>query len=232
MINRPYVLTLTVVVLFAALAQAQTFTTLYSFTGGSDGNGPEEGVIQDPSGNLYGTTYGGGDLNCWQGYGCGVVFKLDTTGIVTVLHSFSYSDGSSPGAPVARDKAGNLYGTTQAGGAVGNFGVVFKIDTARNETVLHSFTARSDGWCPYQGLVRDKAGNLYGTTSSCYPTHGTIFKINNKGNFTLLHSFTGSSDGAFPAGGHLTMDTFGTSLAWLRMVARPHAHPAAECCTR
>jgi uncharacterized repeat protein (TIGR03803 family) len=108
---------------------------------------------------------------------------------------------------MARDKAGNLYGTTQAGGAFGS-GVVFKIDTARNETVLHSFTAGSDGWCPYQGLVRDKTGNLYGTTSSCYPTQGTIFKINHEGNFTLLHSFTGS-DGAFPAGGHLTMDKFG-----------------------
>jgi uncharacterized repeat protein (TIGR03803 family) len=207
-INRPYVLTLMVVVVLAALAPAQTFTTLYSFTGGSDGNGPDAGVIQDPLGNLYGTTYGGGNPTCWEGYGCGVVFKLDTTGIVPVLHSFSGSDGSSPAAPVARDKAGNLYGTTDGGGAFG-IGVVFKIDTSGHETVLHSFTGGSDGRCPDQGLVRDKAGNLYGTTSSCYPTQGTIFKINHEGNFTLLHSFTGGSDGAFPAVGHLTMDKFG-----------------------
>src|ERR1700733_1325531 len=119
----------------AALAPAQTFTVLYSFTGGPDGWGPYAGLIQDPSGNLYGTTSLGGDSDCTPGYGygCGVVFKLDTAGTETVLHTFSGSpDGTNPVAPVIRDKVGNLYGTSSYGGSSGN-GTVFKIDTAGNE---------------------------------------------------------------------------------------------------
>ena len=201
---------LAVVLGLTALAPAQTFTTLYSFTGGTDGNAPEAGLIQDRFGNLYGTANLGGDPNCNIGYGCGVVFKTDTNGAETVVHSFSGSDGSWPEAPVTRDEAGNLYGTTSGGGAHGsNFGVVFKIDTAGKETVLHNFTARSDGWCPVQGLIRDKAGNLYGTASGCYPAQWTIFKIDNHGKFTLLHATKNASDGTFPAGGHLTIDESG-----------------------
>ncbi len=208
MTNRVYVMTFLVVLVLAALAPAQTFTTLYNFTGGSDGWGPYAGVIQDSAGNLYGSTSLGGDSNCTPGYGygCGVVFKLDTAGTETVLHTFSGSpDGTNPVGPVVRDMAGNFYGNSSYGGSSGN-GTVFRIDTARTETVLYSFTGNSDGCYPWQGLVRDKAGDLYGTTSSCGSSgYGTIFKVNSAGAFTLLHSFTGrSSDGAYPYFGHLT----------------------------
>ena len=213
MTNRVYVMTFLVVLVLAALAPAQTFTTLYNFTGGSDGWGPYAGVIQDSAGNLYGSTSLGGDSNCTPGYGygCGVVFKLDTAGTETVLHTFSGSpDGTNPVGPVVRDMAGNFYGNSSYGGSSGN-GTVFRIDTARTETVLYSFTGNSDGCYPWQGLVRDKAGDLYGTTSSCGSSgYGTIFKVNSAGAFTLLHSFTGrSSDGAYPYFGHLTMDKAG-----------------------
>ena len=213
MTNRVYVMTFLVVLVLAALAPAQTFTTLYNFTGGSDGWGPYAGVIQDSAGNLYGSTSLGGDSNCTPGYGygCGVVFKLDTAGTETVLHTFSGSpDGTNPVAPVIRDMAGNFYGNSSYGGSSGN-GTVFRIDTARTETVLYSFTGNSDGCYPWQGLVRDKAGDLYGTTSSCGSSgYGTIFKVNSAGAFTLLHSFTGrSSDGAYPYFGHLSMDKAG-----------------------
>jgi uncharacterized repeat protein (TIGR03803 family) len=207
MINRRHVMAFIAVFVLAALAQAQTFTTLYNFTGGSDGGSPYAGLVQDPAGNLYGTTAVGGSGHY---YADGVVFEVDTAGTETVLHSFGgYPDGSAPLAPVVRDKAGNIYGTT------GSEGTVFKIDTKGNETVLYSFDGSTS---PYQGLVRDKAGNLYGTTSSWYCSDdGTVFKVDSAGSFTLLHSFTGGpSDGACPYYGHLTMDKSGNlyGLTW------------------
>jgi uncharacterized repeat protein (TIGR03803 family) len=211
--NRVYVMTFLVVLVLAALAPAQTFTVLHNFTGFSDGWGPYAGLIQDPAGDLYGTTSLGGDPNCTPGYGygCGVVFKLDTAGTETVLHSFWGSDGTNPVAPVLRDKAGNIYGTTSRGGSSG-YGTVFKIDTAGTETVLYSFTGGPDGCYPYQGVVVDKSGTVFLTTSECGSSgYGTIFKVDSAGRFSLLHSFTGrSSDGAYPWYGHLTMDWAGT----------------------
>jgi len=209
--NRVYVIILVVLAL-AALAQAQTFTVLYNFTGGSDGGNSAAGVIQDPAGDLYGTTSLGGDPNCGPaGWGCGVVFKLDTAGTETPLHTFWGSDGTNPVAPVVRDRAGNIYGTTSHGGSSG-YGTIFKIDTAGTETVLYSFTGGPDGCYPYQGVVVDKSGSLFLTTPECGSYgYGTIFKIDSAGRFSLLHSFTGgSSDGAYPWYGHLTMDWAGT----------------------
>jgi uncharacterized repeat protein (TIGR03803 family) len=152
-----------------------TETVLHTFTGGADGGYPEGDLIQDPAGNLYGTTTKGG-MPGW-----GVVFKLDTAGAQTVLHSFTERDGATPVAGLARDSASNLYGTTIDGGfgdGTEGFGVVFKVDSAGTETILHTFTANADGAHPYGGLVQDSAGNLYGTTNhggSYYS--GTVFKI-------------------------------------------------------
>jgi uncharacterized repeat protein (TIGR03803 family) len=205
----PSVTLLAVMIASAAIAQAQAFTTLYNFNYGSDGNTPFAGVVQDPSGNLYGTAFWGGDPNCSDGSTCGVVFKLDTAGKETVLHRFSGPDGAFPVTPVVRDTAGNIYGTTSNGGLKNN-GTAFKIDTTGHLKVLHSFSG-ADGCFPEQGLVQDKAGNLYGTTWGCGTyNHGTIFKLDSAGNFTLLHSFAGPpSDGAEPQYKHLTIDPAG-----------------------
>jgi uncharacterized repeat protein (TIGR03803 family) len=207
---------LPVMLVVAALAQGQIFTTLHNFTGGSDGSNPYSAVIQDSEGNLYGTAKEGGDLSCIVGGGCGVVYKLDAAGTETVLHSFTGSpDGAWPETPLVRDEAGNIYGTTFYGGVnctTGyGCGAVFKIDAAGKEKVLYSFTGGSDGCDPSQGLVRDSAGNLYGTTYACGSSNmGTIFKVDRTGNFTLLHALTGSqSDGGSPQYGHLTMDKSG-----------------------
>jgi uncharacterized repeat protein (TIGR03803 family) len=176
-------------------------TVLYSFTGGADGANPHGSLILDKAGNLYGTTYLGGLLNCF-GAGCGVVFKLDTTGTETVLHSFTGPDGANPDAGLVRDKEGNLYGTTSGGGP-SKEGTVFKLDTTPTETVLYSFTGLADGAGPLAGLVRDKAGNLYGTTNqggnlSCQAPSGcgVVFKVDPAGVETVLHSFTGGADGS------------------------------------
>ena len=94
-----------------------------------------------------------------------------------VLHTFTGADGANPYAGLIRDAAGNLYGTTAFGGA-SNHGVVFKLTPYGSETVLHSFTGGTDGWAPFAGLIRDAAGNLYGTTASggAYG-EGVVFKL-------------------------------------------------------
>ncbi len=154
---------------------------LYKFTGGKeDGLSPACPLVFDAAGNLYGTTaYGGA-------YGYGTVFKLtpnaDGTWTETVLHLFSGGkDGSISQAGLIFDAAGNLYGTTSAGGAYG-YGVVFKLTPTSNgpwhETVLHAFLNKADGAYPLGGLVPDNAGNLYGTTSGDgTTTFGSVFEI-------------------------------------------------------
>ncbi len=110
----------------------------------------------DAKGNLYGTTFYGGDLKCGSGQGCGVVFKVDpATSEETVLYRFNGTDGANPAAGLILDAKGNLYGTTYAGGNLSDCnengcGVVFKLDpTTRNETILYRFTG-ADGANPVQ----------------------------------------------------------------------------------
>ena len=111
-------------------------TVLYRFTGGTDGGAPFAGLILDGDGNLYGTTFVGGDLACGSGYGCGTVFKIGPSGSETVLYAFAGGvDGAAPYGGVVRDPQGNLYGTTlygglgtcAPGGAITGCGVVFKL---------------------------------------------------------------------------------------------------------
>ncbi len=149
-------------------------TVLYSFTGTrGDGAYPTTALVLDEQGNLYGTTGGGGT------FGHGTVFKVDTIGHETVLHSFTGTglDGGGPSGLV-RDAQGNLYGTTSGGGTSG-WGTVFKVDTTGHETVLYSFTGTGgDGANPTSGVVRDAQGNLYGTTyEGGTSDYGTVFKL-------------------------------------------------------
>ncbi len=176
-------------------------TVLYSFTGGADGGDPLAGLVRDSAGNLYGTANAGGTA------GMGAVYKLDTTGQETVLYSFTGgADGRGPVAGVIRDSAGNLYGTTQLGGAA-NAGVVYKVDTTGKETVLYTFTGGADGGDPLAGVIRDSAGNLYGTTF-LGGASGVVYKLDPAGNETVLYSFSGGSDGALPQAG-VTRDSAG-----------------------
>src|ERR1017187_6084543 len=176
-------------------------TVLYSFTGLADGCCPRAGVIRDSAGNLYGTTNRGGALSGCV-FGCGVVYKLNASGRETVLHTFTGgADGGDPNAGVIRDSAGNLYGTTGGGGTAGKGGVL-KGDTAGNETVLYGFTGGADGSDPNPSVIRDSAGNLYGTTiGGGTAGKGVAFKVDTSGNETVLYSFTGGADGANPWGG-------------------------------
>jgi uncharacterized repeat protein (TIGR03803 family) len=181
-------------------------TVLHSFTGGADGSAPTAGLVRDKEGNLYGTASAGGDLSCSSGFGsgCGVVFKLDPAGKETVLYTFTAGpDGESPSADLVRDKEGNLYGTAAVGGNCFFCGTVFKLDPTGKFTLLHSFTGGADGLSPVAPLIRDKKGNLYGTTFfggdlSC--GCGVVFKLDPTGNETVLYTFTGAADGGNPWG--------------------------------
>lgn len=177
---------------------ARTFTVLYSFTGGTDGGNPDAGLMRDAAGNLYGTTYAGGDLNCIPPYGCGTVFKVDKSGRETVLHSFTGSDGFSPYAVLVRDPAGNLYGTTSSSSGEYVWGTVFRLGKNGKETVLYTFTGGADGGSPVAGVIRDAPGNLYGTAAlGGTNNNGVVFKLDKAGNETVLHTFT-ETDGRWP----------------------------------
>ena len=106
-----------------------TESVLHSFTGGSDGEQPNGGVILDEAGNLYGTTWEGGGSGCW-GPGCGTVFQLTPSGSgwkENILYSFQYgTDGGYPIGGLIFDPSGNLYGTTTSGGSGGG-GTVFEL---------------------------------------------------------------------------------------------------------
>jgi len=172
---------------------------LYEFTGHADGKGPLGPLVRDSTGALYGGAVGGGQ------FGGGAVFKLDPAGNETVLYSFTGgADGSGPHGGVIRDSEGNFYGTTYRGGSSG-YGVVFKVDASGNETVLHSFTGGADGYLPYAGVIRDPAGNLYGTAwggGSRMCACGVVYKVDASGKFKVLHQFTGHpNDGAYPLAG-------------------------------
>ena len=158
-----------------------TETVLYRFTQGDDGAYPSGGVIFDNSGNLYGTTEFGISGN-------GTVFELTPSGgqwIYTLLYSLM-SGQSGVGGPLgtlAMDAAGNLYGTTNQGGigdCYGECGTVFKLTPSAGSwayTLLYDFTDGTDGGQPYDGLIFDRNGNLYGTASIRAGGGGTVFEI-------------------------------------------------------
>ncbi len=207
---------------YGSMFTADTFgkvTVIYNFSTGNLG-GSILSFIPDANGNFYGSTYYGGSASCAEG--CGTIFKFDAAGNWTTLYSFTGgADGAYPNG-VIRDGQGNLYGTTSEGGSkcvLVSCGTVFKFLSSGQLTTLYSFTGGADGILPSGNLVRDKAGNLYGTTSEggdmeCadfinYGGCGTLFKIDPSGNETIIHTFTGPPGDAGTFGAVLLMDAAG-----------------------
>jgi uncharacterized repeat protein (TIGR03803 family) len=189
-------------------AQAQTFSVVYNFSGGSDGGNPLAGFTIGRAGTLYGTTSAGGASNA------GTVFQVTRKGNQSVLYSFTGgADGANPQASLIMDPAGNLYGTTNAGGDFGA-GTVFKLTRKHKETVLYSFTGKPDGANPQAALIMDARGILYGTTSAGGANgNGTVFRLapkkkGGKWREKVLYSFGSSNDGTVPVA-PVTLDAAG-----------------------
>jgi len=204
-----------------------TEQTLYSFLGSSDGYNPVGNLLIDTAGNLYGTTlYGGTGTGCQQGsYGCGgTAFALEQSNGTwkhIVLYSFcsrgGCSDGSSPDG-LTFDKAGNLYGTTIAGGQLcGSYGcgTVYELSPSHGswtQKVLHAFNEGGDGFYPSPGITIGQSGNLYGTTccGGGYG-YGIVFILKpgkHRWQEVLVYAFDGSTNYK-NANGSLTLDSAG-----------------------
>ena len=189
-----------------APASATTFTVLHTFTNGSDGGNPIDGVTIDKAGNLYGTAASGGS-------GYGTAFKLKNVhGVYTfaTLYAFtSGSDGAAPGARLMPGPDGHLYGTTQQGGGGG--GTVFDLGRVLRkgvdkETQLYHFGGSGSGYQPSNGdLAFARAGHIYGTTyyGGSYNA-GAVYELAKTPSGwtqTILHAFGATGDGAIPYSG-------------------------------
>ncbi|HEY6767210.1 MAG TPA: choice-of-anchor tandem repeat GloVer-containing protein [Candidatus Sulfotelmatobacter sp.] len=173
-----------------------------------------------------------------------------------VLHTFTGADGQNPAANLIADKTGNLYGTTEYGGAGGFYGTVFQLSPPAypggpwKNTTLYAFTNSGDGARPTAGLLLDKAGNLYGTTSdSDAGGYGEVFQLSppaTQGDAwteTVLYSFKGlASDGSYPHGALISDPSgnlFGTTETSVFELSPPAAGGqwtfiqlhAFQCCT-
>lgn len=212
-------------------ALAQTETVLYSFCSVgncTDGAVPVGGLIADTAGNLYGATLYGGASAVDSGFGGGAVFKLTPAGdesVLYTLHDGFPLDGYWPHGTLTMDAQGNLYGTTERGGAHSihvprGDGIAFKVSPDGTETILYNFGAyKIDGVDPLAGMVVDAKGNLYGTTNigGVY-TAGTLFRLTPEGVETVLHNFDDvATDGGYPQAS-LTVDhngnLYGTTVGF------------------
>jgi uncharacterized repeat protein (TIGR03803 family) len=197
-----------------------TQSVIYNFNGASNGDGayPHGGLVFDTAGNLYGTTYQGGASSQ------GSVYELSKSGSTwteTVLHTFddiSGSDGYYPYSTLAIDAAGNLYGTTQAGGKLGG-GTVFELKASNGGKytykVIHGFTtSSSSAYTPYAGvIVNSKNGYLYGTTfyGGTVWNAGAVYQLRQVSGvwiFSVIYNFLGDSLGQYTEAA-LTIDGSG-----------------------
>ena len=173
------------------------YNDFYDFQGATgDGANPVGTIAIDAHGSLYGVSnYGGANYDgmVWEVY----PFEVDTN-----LHSFKYpGDGYDPQGGVAFDTSGNLYGTTESGGA-NDRGIIWEITAGGTYKDLHDFNT-SDGAFPMGGVATDTAGNVYGTTSygGALGSGGNVWEITSSGVFKDLHDFGGPTDGYEPEGG-------------------------------
>ena len=178
------------------------FSTLYSFTGGSDGCYPSDLTI-DKSGNLYGTTGLGGYYSCFGGEdGYGTVFKFaTTTKKFSTLHVFgNMPDAENPNPwPLTMDSAGDIFGTAPNGGADGE-GAIFEVTAQGVESVIYSFGSVTG--IPLGNVLRNNKGDFYGLS------YDGLFEVNSNGVASILNSGLGVNSG-LGASGYLSRDAAG-----------------------
>jgi len=201
---------------FEVQAGSGTITTLANFNG-TNGANPYAGLVEDGSGNLFGTTSGGGDAN-----GDGTVFEVPAgSGAITTLAAFNGTNGANSFAGLVEDGSGNLFGTTDSGGSSGD-GTVFEVQVGSGTiTTLASFNG-TNGAVPYAGLVEDNSGDLFGTTSGGGEGgFGTVFELR-KPTVTVSDSGGTYTGAAFAAtaivNGGATLETVGLTLDYVNTV--------------
>jgi len=182
-------------------ATAESYQVLYRFAHDS-GAGPISNLVADSSGNLYGTTLGGGGGSCK--HGCGVIYRLAPDGTYSVLYDYQSRKNTYEPEQVLLDGSGNLYGLTPYGGAEG-LGSIFELSSNGTYTILYSFGGlTTQGYYPV-GLLHDRKGNLFGTTvRGGNADRGVIYELAPNGTETVLYSFcaeTNCSDGSLPEAG-------------------------------
>jgi|ERR1039458_5427366 uncharacterized repeat protein (TIGR03803 family) len=175
--------------------EARRYRVLHTFKNDITGGYPGP-LILDPAGNLLGTTASGGTLFT------GTVFRLAKDGAFTTIYTFpGVPNGVDPSGALLLDGTGDIYGTTTYGGSAAYCGTVYKLESTGVETVFYSFAGSPDAANPYEGVVRDPAGNLFGTTTYGGTVDaGTVFKVDPAGNETVLYSFGNSPAGQYPQG--------------------------------
>lgn len=198
------------------LATDGTMSVFHAFQGGDDGAWPQGGLMVDKAGNVFGTTSQGGTGDfCYNGHGCGTVFKITPGGVKTTLYSFQGKyDGAYPGGRLIADKHHNIYGVTAEGGyGSGDFwglGTVYKLAPNGTETVLYAFQGYDDGATPNSGLALDADGNLYGTLQSgAGSIQQMVFKLAPDGTKTTLHIFGDEPYDGFNPIGEVLVDKKG-----------------------
>jgi len=178
-----------------AITMGGQLTTLYTFSGGSDGFAPYAPPIEGVDKNFYGTTLEAGSQSPQ-----GTMYKVTTSGSLTTIHQFQGTDGAGPAVPLIQGIDGNLYGSTQFGGSRGD-GALFRVTTAGSLTLLHSFDFTTGAYP--SALIQASDGNFYGTTlSGGADNKGVVFRMTASGDVTVLHSFNPSGgDGGAPQTG-------------------------------
>jgi uncharacterized repeat protein (TIGR03803 family) len=194
-------------------------TVLYNFTGGTDGASPVSGLIEDAAGNFYGTTLNGGQSCSSSGNGCGVIYKLNSAGTLSLLYTFlgvqNNSDGALPQDSLLLDFNGNLFGTTSSGGigttdCPNGAGTAFELTpsgTSWTETQQYTFLCTATGGSyPYAPLITNFEGDFYGATTgggNCGGSGdapcGIVFELvpgSDGWSQNLVYSFSGGMDGA------------------------------------
>ena len=151
----------------------------------TDGLQPDSTLVFDAAGNLYGTTFFGGNTKVCNPYGCGTVFELkknsEDNWTAVVLHELNGKNGYLAVGPVAFDCAGNLYAAAQSAGPAG-WGSIYKLIRGPNtpwaERMIHAFHNNPDGASPYAGVTTHSCRNLFGTTSGGGGLQwGVVFEI-------------------------------------------------------
>jgi uncharacterized repeat protein (TIGR03803 family) len=177
-----------------------SLTTVYSFTGGTDGANPTASPILGPDGAFYGVTQDGGGPS-----GCGTIYRLSA--VFAVIHTFDKVHGcnasNNPFGALVLGTDGSFYGTTPSGGTANN-GVVYKLTYRPGKSTPFAVLANFDSTYgpPIGALVQGSDGNFYGVTAGIQgKVSGSVFKVTPSGGLTTLHALNGTTDGQYPAAG-------------------------------